>query len=66
MLAVLFANPIGGGPPMSRDELQIGENEGRRWRVTAGDTFQTLTVAPSIDASQSGHWHGFIQSGICT
>lgn len=28
-----------------------------------GDTFETLTLAPSIDASRAGHWHGFIQNG---
>jgi hypothetical protein len=29
----------------------------------AGDTFDTLTLSPSIDASKHGHWHGFIQGG---
>ena len=31
------------------------------WTIT-GD-FQTMTVTPSIDASASGHWHGFIRNG---
>jgi len=31
-----------------------------------GETFDNLTVTPSIDASASGHWHGFITAGaIC-
>jgi hypothetical protein len=26
-------------------------------------SFDVMTVAPSIDASESGHWHGFITAG---
>lgn len=32
------------------------------WTKT-GDTFDNLTVSPSIDASAAKHWHGFIQGG---
>lgn len=37
---------------------------GKEWRRT-GDTFDTLTLTPSIDASAvlSGHWHGSITNG---
>lgn len=28
-----------------------------------GDNFDTLTISPSVDASATGHWHGFIQGG---
>lgn len=28
-----------------------------------GETFETLTLRPSIDASRTGHWHGFITDG---
>lgn len=33
-----------------------------------GDSFETITLSPSIDASQQridvpGHWHGFIKNG---
>jgi hypothetical protein len=31
-----------------------------------GDTFDTLTLTPSIDTSQcdfQGHWHGYIENG---
>ena len=28
-----------------------------------GNDFATLTVTPSIDASASGNWHGFITNG---
>jgi hypothetical protein len=28
-----------------------------------GETFETLTLTPSVDTSQHGHWHGFIANG---
>lgn len=35
------------------------------WQINGTD-FNSLTVSPSIDASASGsgHWHGFITSGV--
>jgi hypothetical protein len=30
----------------------------------SGSDFSMLTVTPSIDASASGHWHGFITNGV--
>ena len=33
--------------------------------VRSSDIFETISVTPSIDASASGHWHGFITNGIC-
>jgi hypothetical protein len=53
-LAVWFANPIDCGPPTASAE--------RLWQRT-GDTFETLSLRPSIDASMHGHWHGFITAG---
>lgn len=32
------------------------------WKFEGND-FNTMTVIPSIDASQSGNWHGFITNG---
>lgn len=32
------------------------------WQFT-GDTFENLSITPSIDASASGHWHGYITNG---
>ena len=32
------------------------------WTIQGSD-FNTLTVSPSIDASASGNWHGFIIDG---
>lgn len=33
------------------------------WDLQGQDDFATLTLTPSIDASKSGHWHGFITNG---
>jgi hypothetical protein len=32
------------------------------WKFEGND-FNTMTVTPSIDASSSGNWHGFITNG---
>jgi len=32
------------------------------WTMSS-NTFDAMTVTPSIDASASGHWHGFITNG---
>ncbi len=53
-LYVPFANPIDGKP-------QFG-SAGTYWQRT-GDTFETLTLTPSVDASAFRHWHGFITAG---
>lgn len=50
---VPFRNPIGGGDSIPGDP---------RWNRT-GDTFETLTLTPSVDASNRGHWHGFVTAG---
>lgn len=36
------------------------------WDLAGQDDFSTLTLSPSIDASKSGHWHGFITNGEAT
>lgn len=33
------------------------------WNITGGKTFDDLSVSPSVDASNQGHWHGFITNG---
>ncbi len=35
------------------------------WERT-GDTFETLTLTPSVDVSQHKHWHGHITNGEIT
>jgi hypothetical protein len=59
-LGVWFANPIDGGPPASPECRPVP-----RWQRT-GDTFETLTLTPSIDVSKCGHWHGHITNGEIT
>lgn len=51
-LYVPFENPIGPGPKGS----QWG------WHRT-GDTFETLTLTPSIYRKYDCGWHGFITNG---
>jgi hypothetical protein len=55
-----FANPLDGGPPAGPEHTPRP-----RWQ-RSGDTFETLTITPSIDASASGHWHGFVTNGEVT
>ena len=59
-LYVPFRNPIDGGPPV--------ETGHPTWERT-GDSFETLTVSPSIlRSTERGGcgWHGWIRSGEVT
>lgn len=61
---VPFANPLDGGKPEKRTHL---------WQ-RSGDTFDTLTVSPSVDYTRydtgaprdATCWHGFIRNGEVT
>jgi hypothetical protein len=33
------------------------------WTICSAESFDALTLTPSIDASRRGHWHGFITNG---
>jgi hypothetical protein len=33
------------------------------WTIASGDSFENLSLTPSVDASSSGHWHGYITGG---
>lgn len=39
-------------------------NPSAQWNIESGETFDGLSISPSIDASASGHWHGHIRSGV--
>lgn len=52
---VPFENPLDGGKP-----IQSSTNLWKR----EGETFETLTLSPSIN--QIGHWHGWIRNGEVT
>jgi hypothetical protein len=58
-LGVFFLNPVDGKPHTDDQDLQ------HLW-TRSGATFEDLTLSPSIDARQYGHWHGFIQNGQVT
>lgn len=71
MLGVDFLNPVDGGPPTTRTRVR---RDGRsvpvyKWRRT-GDSFDTLTLAPSIHVLEHDggptHWHGWIRNGEVT
>jgi len=55
-IPVFFAQPVDGGAP---DAVHAPD---RLWE-RQGDTFETLTLSPSVDASGYGHWHGFVRDG---
>ena len=62
---VSFENPVDGGPPRLNPGLNPGEP---RWHRT-GDTFDALTLKPSILKSKKKGgcgWHGFVTNGEIT
>jgi Family of unknown function (DUF6527) len=71
-LAAQFANPMGTEPkPLMTDEEKLRHVHDLRtfdvppgylW-TRSGETFEVLTLTPSINAEASGHWHGFVTNG---
>lgn len=55
-LGIFFSNPVDGKPPS--DDYDVNH----LWHRD-GDTFENLTLSPSINASASSHWHGCITNG---
>lgn len=60
-VAVLTDPPF--DPPF--DDLPELLPWGKLWKRT-GDTFETLTLQPSIDDTKGGCWHGFVTNGEVT
>lgn len=56
IICLTFRNPIGGGAPFIRDVKAAGP-----YWTREGETFQTITLSPSI--LKHGHWHGYIRAG---
>lgn len=54
LLSVPFRNPLDGGPSVYPD--------GKGWQRT-GDTFEALTLTPSIQRVGGCAWHGFLTNG---
>ncbi len=48
--------------PDPENDQQFRTDE-KVWTVTGGDSFENLSLSPSIDASSSGHWHGYVTDG---
>lgn len=46
--------------PANAQQFETGDTV---WTITAGDDFTNLSVTPSVDASDAGHWHGYITNG---
>lgn len=56
-VGVAFDRPLDGQPPL--------HSERATWQRT-GDTFETLTLRPSILRGSGCHWHGFVTDGEVT
>lgn len=54
-----------GGTPADGSGAMTVVPPGVHWSRT-GETFETLTLSPSVDASASGHWHGTVAAGEAT
>lgn len=63
-LGVWFKEPIDPDAHPGIDwPTYMLQNPERTYWHRAGDSFDNLTLSPSVDASAVGHWHGFIQNG---
>lgn len=45
-----------------KGEIVVGTDPTCVWTVSS-DSFETMTVSPSLDYSKARHWHGNISSG---
>lgn len=77
-LCVAFSNPLDGGTPFPIGKIGtlmnvLYEGEivpkgqpvcppGTLWSRSS-DSFETLSIMPSVDASPAGCWHGFVTDG---
>lgn len=53
-VAVFFENPLDGKARLAGRDAY--------WK-REGDDFVTLTITPSIDGRDFGHWHGTVRGG---
>jgi hypothetical protein len=63
-LGVWFVEPVDPNehPEINWPTYMLQHPERKYWHRT-GESFETLTLSPSVDASKVGHWHGFITNG---
>src|SRR5437867_3907648 len=61
-VGVQFKNPIDPANYIERGIVDwtkyMAAQEQQKFWDRVGDTFETLTLTPSIDVSKHGHWHG--------
>lgn len=43
--------------------VTVGCKESYAWKWENAHNFEQISITPSLDASASGHWHGFITAG---
>lgn len=60
-LGVLFHHQ--GREAIDDSTIHAEGGVGNIWTILGWEDFDDLTLTPSIDASSSGHWHGFITNG---
>lgn len=60
-LGVLFHHQ--GREAMEDDVIHAEGGKGNIWTMVGSEDFASLTLTPSVDASNTGHWHGFITNG---
>lgn len=61
-LSALFANPIDPEGLMAKYGWGLPFPDQKHWQ-RSGETFETLTLSPSLDFSRYGEWHGHITAG---
>ena len=61
-LAVLFKPAIDPDRLMVKNQWGDYFPQSKKWE-RIGDTFETLTLKPSLDFSNHGEWHGVIANG---
>lgn len=64
-LAVSFYPPIDPGGLMTQYGPDWWPRRGDEHTRASGETFDTLTITPSIGFDSIGHWHGYITNGEC-
>lgn len=52
-------------PGMTADDITHPPQEmiDKMWTRTSGETFEALSLAPSLNCGGAGHWHGEIVAG---
>ena len=62
-LVVMFWPPI--DPQQAMGRMFEWPQPTERIHQRTGDTFETLTITPSVGFESIGHWHGSITNGDC-